>query len=45
VALDPYWEMSEDGRSATRKPGARYQTAEELVAAYRANRPGEANRA
>jgi hypothetical protein len=42
VALDPYWEMSEDGRSATRKAGARYQTAEELVAAYRANQLGGA---
>jgi hypothetical protein len=40
VALDPYWEMSEDGRSATIKPGARYKTAEDLVAAYRTNQLG-----
>jgi hypothetical protein len=40
VALDPYWEMSADGRSATRKDGARYKTAEDLVAAYRANQLG-----
>jgi hypothetical protein len=40
VALDPYWEMSEDGRSATRKPGARHKTAEDLVSAYRANQLG-----
>ena len=40
VALDPYWEMSADGRGATIKPGARYKTAEELVAAYRANQRG-----
>jgi hypothetical protein len=42
VALDPYWEMSADGRSATIKPGARYKIAEELVAAYRANQLGKA---
>jgi hypothetical protein len=42
VALDPYWEMSEDGRSATRLPGARHKTTEELVAAYRVSRPGGA---
>ena len=42
VALDPYWEMSADGRSATRHSGARYKTAEELVAAYRANQLGNA---
>jgi hypothetical protein len=29
--------MSPDGRSATRKDGARHKTAEELVAAYRVN--------
>jgi|SoiMethySBSTD1v2_1073268.scaffolds.fasta_scaffold1999011_1 hypothetical protein len=40
VALDPYWEMSADGRSATRLPGARHKTAEDLVAAYRANQLG-----
>jgi hypothetical protein len=40
VALDLYWEMSEDGRSATRKVGARHKTAEGLVAAYRANQLG-----
>jgi hypothetical protein len=32
--------MSADGRSATRKDGARYKTAEDLVAAYRANQLG-----
>jgi hypothetical protein len=42
VALDPYWEMSADGRGATRKPGARHKTAEDLVAAYRANQLGNA---
>ena len=42
VALDPYWEMSADGRSATRKPGARHKTAEDLVATYRANQLGNA---
>jgi hypothetical protein len=42
VALDPYWEMSADGRSATIKPGARHKTAEDLVAAYRANQIGNA---
>jgi response regulator RpfG family c-di-GMP phosphodiesterase len=40
VELDPYWEMSADGRGATRKEGARHKTAEDLVAAYRANQLG-----
>jgi hypothetical protein len=39
VALDPYWTLNADG-SATRKEGARHKTAEDLVAAYRANRLG-----
>src|SRR4051794_7730230 len=42
VALDPYWEMSADGRGATIKPGARHKTAEDLVATYRANQLGNA---
>ena len=42
VALDPYWEMSADGRGAIRHAGARYKTAEDLVAAYRANQLGKA---
>jgi hypothetical protein len=37
VALDPYWDMREDG-SATWKEGAIYDTPEKLVAAYRAGR-------
>jgi hypothetical protein len=43
VALDPCWEMFEDGRGATRKPGARHKTAEDLVAAYRANQIAHAD--
>jgi hypothetical protein len=38
VALDPYWEKLPDG-SFTTRPGARYQTPEALVAAFRAAHP------
>ena len=41
VELDPYWTLNADG-SATRKEGARHKTAEDLVAAYRANQLGNA---
>jgi len=41
VELDPYWTLNADG-SATRKDGARHKTAEDLVAAYRANQLGKA---
>jgi hypothetical protein len=37
VALDPYWEMREDG-VVVRRPGAAHKSAEDLVAAYRAGR-------
>jgi hypothetical protein len=39
VALDPYWEMREDG-SATWTEGATYDTPDKLVATYRAGRFG-----
>jgi hypothetical protein len=42
VALDPCWEMLEDGRGTIRRPGARHKTAEDLVTAYRANQLGNA---
>ena len=37
VAEDPYWSKDERGRGYRCKPGARYSTPEELVAAYRRN--------
>jgi hypothetical protein len=42
AALDPYWTLNADG-SATRHPGARHKTAEDLVAAYRANQLAHAD--
>ena len=40
VALDPYWEIREDGM-VFQKPGATYDTPKKLVAAYRAGRLGD----
>ena len=37
VAEDPYWYWDSDERGFRVKPGARYSTPEELVAAYRQN--------